>query len=176
MLMSPPLRPSPIVPTVDFDARGVQHGHLRLPYSRDDSAWGSVMIPICVIANGEGPTALMTGANHGDEYEGPAALFELARTLTGEAPPFATLAYVWDTRAPVGHVVVHPRTDRMRKIVVESGPDGMRRWRRYRRSLVADYQLAFGEAAGPLLAVAVMTDGDNTGSRLTTHYRDIVWR
>lgn len=75
------LRPSPITPSVDFDAKGVQHGHLRLPYSRDDSAWGSVMIPICVIANGEGPTALLTGANHGDEYEGPAALFELAHTL-----------------------------------------------------------------------------------------------
>ncbi|MGI8397374.1 N(2)-acetyl-L-2,4-diaminobutanoate deacetylase DoeB [Agrobacterium deltaense] len=74
-------RPSPITPSIDFDAKGVQHGHLRLPYSRDDSAWGSVMIPICVIANGEGPTALLTGANHGDEYEGPAALFELAHTL-----------------------------------------------------------------------------------------------
>lgn len=74
-------RPSPITPSVGFNAKGVQHGHLRLPYSRDDSAWGSVMIPICVIANGEGPTALLTGANHGDEYEGPAALFELAQTL-----------------------------------------------------------------------------------------------
>jgi len=81
MLTSAALRPSPITPSVDFDAKGVQHGHLRLPYSRDDSAWGSVMIPICVIANGEGPTALLTGANHGDEYEGPAALFELAQTL-----------------------------------------------------------------------------------------------
>ncbi len=81
MLTSAALRPSPITPSVDFDGKGVQHGHLRLPYSRDDSAWGSVMIPICVIANGEGPTALLTGANHGDEYEGPAALFELAQTL-----------------------------------------------------------------------------------------------
>ncbi|GHC72138.1 N(2)-acetyl-L-2,4-diaminobutanoate deacetylase DoeB [Limoniibacter endophyticus] len=80
MLTNAP-RPSPIAPSVDFDAKGVQHGHLRLPYSRDDSAWGSVMIPICVIANGDGPTALFTGANHGDEYEGPAALFELAQTL-----------------------------------------------------------------------------------------------
>ena len=75
------LRPSPIAPTVDFDRDGVQHGFLRLPYSRDDSAWGSVMIPICVIRNGEGPTALLTGGNHGDEYEGPLALFDLARTL-----------------------------------------------------------------------------------------------
>jgi N-alpha-acetyl-L-2,4-diaminobutyrate deacetylase len=76
-----PLPPSPIVPTVDFSADGVQHGFLRLPYSRDDSAWGSVMIPICVIRNGVGSTALFTGGNHGDEYEGPIALFDLARTL-----------------------------------------------------------------------------------------------
>ncbi|MER9257634.1 N(2)-acetyl-L-2,4-diaminobutanoate deacetylase DoeB [Mesorhizobium sp. M0619] len=77
----PSLRPSPIAPTVDFDKDGVQHGFLRLPYSRNDSAWGSVMIPICVIRNGKGPTALLTGGNHGDEYEGPLALYDLARTL-----------------------------------------------------------------------------------------------
>ncbi|EHK55825.1 ectoine utilization protein EutE [Mesorhizobium alhagi CCNWXJ12-2] len=80
-MLMPNLRPSPISPTVDFDADGVQHGFLRLPYSRDDSAWGSVMIPVCVIRNGEGPTALLTGGNHGDEYEGPLALYDLARTL-----------------------------------------------------------------------------------------------
>ena len=39
------LRPSPINPTVDFSAEGVQHGFLRLPYSRDDSAWGWVLQP-----------------------------------------------------------------------------------------------------------------------------------
>lgn len=75
---------SPITATVDFDHNGMQHGFLRLPYSRDDSAWGSVMIPIAVIRNGKGPTALLTGANHGDEYEGPIALFDLARTLKPE--------------------------------------------------------------------------------------------
>lgn len=78
------LRPSAISPTVDFSAVGTQHGFLRLPYSRDDSAWGSVMIPITVIKNGEGPTALLTGGNHGDEYEGPIALYDLARTLKAE--------------------------------------------------------------------------------------------
>lgn len=79
------LKPSPVAPTVDFDRNGVQHGFLRLPYSRDDSAWGSVMIPVCVVRNGNGPTALLTGANHGDEYEGPLALYELARTLDPDA-------------------------------------------------------------------------------------------
>src|SRR5918995_5155490 len=80
-MLAPALPPSPIVPTVDFNQDGVQHGFLRLPYSRDDSAWGAVMIPITVIRNGEGPTALLTGANHGDEYEGPIALLKLANDL-----------------------------------------------------------------------------------------------
>lgn len=84
MNMQTTLRPSLIVATVDFSTDGVQHGFLRLPYSRDDSAWGSVMIPITVINNGVGPTALLTGGNHGDEYEGPIALYELARTLRAD--------------------------------------------------------------------------------------------
>ncbi len=75
------MKSSPIVPTVDFEADGVQHGFLRLPWSRDDSAWGNLMIPVTVVRNGEGPTALLTGANHGDEYEGPVALVDLAASL-----------------------------------------------------------------------------------------------
>jgi len=75
------MKNSPIRPTVSLTAQGKHHGHLVLPHSRDDSAWGSIMIPLTVIANGEGPTALLTGANHGDEYEGPLALLELAQTL-----------------------------------------------------------------------------------------------
>lgn len=78
------MRPSPISATVDFDAEGVQHGFLKLPISTDDSAWGAVMIPITVIKHGEGPTALLTGGNHGDEYEGITALLKLANALTAE--------------------------------------------------------------------------------------------
>ncbi|MEZ1319022.1 N(2)-acetyl-L-2,4-diaminobutanoate deacetylase DoeB [Pseudomonas fluorescens] len=73
---------NPISATVDFDREGVQHGFLKLPYSRDDSAWGAVMIPVTVISRGRGPTALLTGGNHGDEYEGPVALSKLAQGLT----------------------------------------------------------------------------------------------
>jgi N2-acetyl-L-2,4-diaminobutanoate deacetylase len=75
------MRPSPIQATVDFNGEGEQHGFLKLPYSHDASAWGAVMIPITVIRRGEGPTALLTGGNHGDEYEGPIALAKLASTL-----------------------------------------------------------------------------------------------
>jgi N-alpha-acetyl-L-2,4-diaminobutyrate deacetylase len=83
--MAAMLRPSPIAPTVAFDRDGVQHGFLRLPHSRDDSAWGAVMIPVTVAKNGDGPTALLTGGNHGDEYEGPIALFDLAQNLDAAA-------------------------------------------------------------------------------------------
>jgi len=72
---------NPITPTIPLDAPGKHHGFLRLPYSRNDSAWGSVMIPLTVIRGGDGPTALLTGGNHGDEYEGPVALQQLAWEL-----------------------------------------------------------------------------------------------
>ncbi|HDR8965554.1 N(2)-acetyl-L-2,4-diaminobutanoate deacetylase DoeB [Burkholderia vietnamiensis] len=75
------MRASPITQTVDLDADGVQHGFLKLPYSRDDSAWGAIMIPIAVVKRGDGPTVLLTGGNHGDEYEGPVALSKLAGSL-----------------------------------------------------------------------------------------------
>jgi N-alpha-acetyl-L-2,4-diaminobutyrate deacetylase len=75
---------NPISATVDFERDGVQHGFLKLPYSRDDSAWGAVMIPITVFKRGAGPTALLTGGNHGDEYEGPVALSKLAQQLTAD--------------------------------------------------------------------------------------------
>lgn len=78
------MNPSPITSTIPLDTDGVHHSFLRLPYSRDDSAWGSLMIPITVVRNGAGPTALLTGANHGDEYEGPVALQELTVTLKPE--------------------------------------------------------------------------------------------
>ena len=72
------MRDNPISTEINFEQDGIQHGFLKVPYSSNTSAWGSVMIPICQLKNGNGPTALFTGANHGDEYEGPTALFDLA--------------------------------------------------------------------------------------------------
>lgn len=75
---------NPITSTVDFDKDGVQHGFLKLPHSHDASGWGSMLIPLTVARNGDGPTILFTGANHGDEYEGPVALFDLAHQIRAE--------------------------------------------------------------------------------------------
>ena len=75
---------NPISTNIDFSKDGLQHGFLQVPYSRNDSAWGAVMVPISFAKNGDGPGAVLTGANHGDEYEGPIALQSLANTIDVE--------------------------------------------------------------------------------------------
>jgi predicted deacylase len=66
---------------VDFEKPGRQAGYLRAPLSRNTSGWGTVEIPITVVKNGRGPTILLTGGVHGDEYEGPIAISRLAHSL-----------------------------------------------------------------------------------------------
>jgi predicted deacylase len=66
---------------IDFDKDGKQISCLRLPFSSDRSAYGTIPIPIICIRNGVGPTALLISGNHGDEYEGQVALSKLARRL-----------------------------------------------------------------------------------------------
>jgi hypothetical protein len=102
-----------------------------------------------------------------------AMLNELTRLVTGEEMPYATLMYVWCNQRPVGSVIQNPRTDRIRKIVVDSGPNELKRWREPRRDVAADYRRAFGEDPGPLVAIAVMTDSDNTRSRSRAWYGPI---
>jgi predicted deacylase len=77
-------RRSRLVPEVDFDRDGVQHGFVRLFHSTHASAYGFIPIPIVVVKNGDGPTALFVSGTHGDEYEGQVVLCELARTLRVE--------------------------------------------------------------------------------------------
>ena len=82
--MSQTERPSRLVPEVDLERDGLQTGFIRLFHSTHDSAYGFLPIPIVVVKNGEGPTALFTAGNHGDEYEGQVALTNLAQWLRPE--------------------------------------------------------------------------------------------
>jgi hypothetical protein len=68
-------------PEVPFDKDGKHEGFVRLYNSVHESAYGFIPIPIVVIRNGDGPTALLMSGNHGDEYEGQVALCRLAQEL-----------------------------------------------------------------------------------------------
>ena len=95
---------------------------------------------------------------------------ELAHVLTGEQMPYATLMYVWCNFRPPGTVIRGPRTDRVRKIVVESGSANLNRWLDYERDIRQDFVRAFGEAPGALVGIGIMTDSDNTGTRTRAWY------
>lgn len=97
-------------------------------------------------------------------------LAELARAVTGEEMPYATLMYVWCNKREPGTVIKSSRTDRIRKIVVESGASRLNRWLDYERDIRADYERAFGEAPGALVGIAIMTDSDNTKSKARAWY------
>ncbi len=100
-------------------------------------------------------------------------MFELVRAVAGEAPPFATLMYVWDNKAPAESVIHSGRTDRIRKIVLESGPARLGPWHHYERNIAADFRRTFGEEPGPLVSIGLMTDADNTGSFAEAWYGQI---
>jgi len=67
---------------IDYNREGKQVDCLRLPISTDSSAYGWIPIPVVCIKNGEGPTAVLIGGTHGDEYEGQLAHMRLARKLS----------------------------------------------------------------------------------------------
>ncbi|HEY6353961.1 MAG TPA: DUF3047 domain-containing protein [Burkholderiaceae bacterium] len=100
--------------------------------------------------------------------------FQLVEALTGEAPPFAMLTYVWDNHAEIGSVLPSTRSDRLQKIVLEKGETHLRQWRDYRRNLFSDFVRAFGEPPGHLIGVVLMTDTDNTGGATEAWYGNVV--
>jgi hypothetical protein len=123
--------------------------------------------PVRIVLAFEGDRGKLSSKN--------AMLSELALALTGEEMPYATLMYVWcNTRKP-GSVIVNPRTDRIRKIVVESGAAKLRQWVDYERNIRADYQKAFGEAPGALVGIGIMTDSDNTRSSTQAWYGPVTF-
>ncbi len=100
-------------------------------------------------------------------------LFDLIEGVVGEPPPYATLMYVWDNHAPAGSVIVAARTGRIRKIVVDSGASHTSVWRAHDRDIASDFRLAFGEEPGALTSIALMTDSDNTRSRVRAYYGEV---
>lgn len=81
--------------------------------------------------------------------------------------------YVWSSGQPVGSTWRNAFTGNARMIAVRSGPQRVGEWVSERRDVRADYVRLFGRAPGPVAAVAIMTDTDNTGGSATAWYGDI---
>jgi N-alpha-acetyl-L-2,4-diaminobutyrate deacetylase len=67
--------------TIDLAAPGKQLGRLQYPKISNTGGWAFSFVPIATIGNGDGPTVLVSGGNHGDEYEGQVAALRLVQEL-----------------------------------------------------------------------------------------------
>jgi len=130
-------------------------------------------------ASGASPLARLSLAFHGDanklDFDDRAKL-RLAMVLTANGLPYASLVYVWMLDVPAETVIRSPYTDRVRMIVVESGAQRAGEWVTVRRNVLEDYRRAFGEEAGDVVAVGLMTDPGDDGSRRRGFYGDITFR
>lgn len=82
-----------------------------------------------------------------------------------------TLCYVWTAADPVDTFAENPHHDSVVTVVAAAGSSGS--WRSFSRDIVKDYRRAFSEEPGMITGVALMTDSDNTGSRITAWYGPI---
>jgi hypothetical protein len=117
-------------------------------------------------------------AFHGDVTRldiGERFTLRLYKALTGERMPYAIIMYTWSSDAPVGTIAPSIHTGKIQTIVVESG-GGIGEWREFRRNVLDDYRLAFGEEPWDIVAVGVMTDARNTREKARAQYGDISFR
>lgn len=100
----------------------------------------------------------------------------VAKGLSGQELPFATLMYVWGNDDPIDKVIRNPHTGQIRMIVVSSGAAGVGKWQSLSRNVREDYKRAFGEYPGRMQSYSVMSDTDNTGETVEAWYGDIAFK
>lgn len=100
----------------------------------------------------------------------------MGRLLYGPKLPLAALCYVWDTKVPVGTMVPSAYTDRVRMVVVESGPARLGRWVDYQRDVFADYRKAFAAEPAAVNGIVFSSDTDNTGESTIAYFGDTEFR
>jgi hypothetical protein len=77
----------------------------------------------------------------------------------------------------VGTTADSPYSDRIKLLVIRSGPEGDagERLKAERRNLYQDYRTLFGrEPKHPVGLIALMSDSDNTGSTAEADFGEIV--
>jgi hypothetical protein len=85
------------------------------------------------------------------------------------------LGYVWDSHAPVGTRLTHPRAANVRILVVESGPGKIDTWQRYQRNVAEDYAALFGRPAPRVGTLALMVDSNDTRSEAEAWIGELVF-
>ena len=104
------------------------------------------------------------------------SLLRLARSVSGELLPAATVCYVWDATLAAGTALPNAYSKRVRFLVLDGAADRAGAWRAQQRRIDADFLRLFGDESGvvpPVIAIAVGADSDNTGGRSLAYIADI---
>lgn len=94
----------------------------------------------------------------------------LGTALYGDVVPGNVISYIWSSREPKGTRWESPYGAGAQLIALGSG--ALPEWTEETVDVVADYTAAFGRDPPPALAIAVMTDTDNTCQQATAWYAD----
>ncbi len=106
------------------------------------------------------------GNKAGDDY--PARIYIV---FDSWLPNYArSINYIWASHVERETMVASPYYRRSIMLAVNTGDKEAGRWVIEERNLLADYQRAFGDKIPMIKAVAVMSDGDNTGESATAWY------
>ncbi len=100
----------------------------------------------------------------------------LARMVAGDDVPTAAICYVWDNKSAIGYNRWSPYTNRVRKIVLQSGNTHVNQWMNETRDVAADFRAAFGIEPPRVIGVAIGNDSDQTDEKVTTWFGDFVFK
>jgi hypothetical protein len=109
-------------------------------------------------------------------------LLRIARSISGEDLPAATLCYVWDSVHPAGLQGANPYTQRVRFITLQGQGAPLAQWQTESRDVGADFATLFadelpaGAAVPKVRAVLIGADSDNTGAESVGWVQGIQWR
>lgn len=101
---------------------------------------------------------------------------KLATTFSNFVPSGVALCYIWGNKLSKDQDINSPYTDWVRTIAVESGVDKLGQWVSIERNVFEDFKRIYGTEPKKIIAVAVMTDTDQTKDSITTYYKDIVFK
>ncbi|MFY0692735.1 MAG: succinylglutamate desuccinylase/aspartoacylase family protein [Paracoccaceae bacterium] len=73
-----------VIGSIDFDRIGLSSGAICVPHSVDRSPYYQIRLPFWRLRAGDGPSILLLGGNHGDEYEGPVVLSKFLQAILQE--------------------------------------------------------------------------------------------
>lgn len=87
-----------------------------------------------------------------------------------------TINYVWSASQPSGARWPNAYAgDNAHMWALDSGNGRANQWQWHTRDIIADWQQAFGETITSLDGIAIMTDGDDSGSQLSAAYARLLF-